>query len=163
MIDSNQCTSQFDTTTTVFCQPHANALVTNGTCLGQITEFTNISSPISNMNFSWDFGDGNSTTSTDSTNIIFHEYSSCSTFSVNLYVSDDGNFCTDDTTIFVTIHCPPTASFLADPVCSGDTLFLIDNSTPGDGSIISWNWSNNIFNTIDNETRHILFLTHVII
>ena len=55
-----------DTTlnTTIFCTPEAN-FTADPVCETETTQFENNSSPSSNMNWEWDFGDNTNITSSD--------------------------------------------------------------------------------------------------
>ena len=69
-------------------------------------------------------------------------YDNCNTFNVTLTVTDS-NGCTHDTTITVTVHCPPIVNFTSSIECQGDsTIFTPTTDTLVTGnSIVDWNWS----------------------
>ena len=55
------------------------------------------------MLFSWDFGDSSISNEQNPT----HEFQNCGDYDVQLIISDQNNFCSDDTTILVTQNCNP--------------------------------------------------------
>jgi PKD repeat protein len=91
--------------------------------------------------WSWDFGDGTTSTEQNPT----HQYSSADTYTVTLTVTDNGG-ATDSysTTISVELaNQPPTASFVYEPTSptTADIIHFTDQSTDPDGTISSWSWN----------------------
>ena len=92
--------------------------------------------------WSWDFGDGNTSTDTNAT----HLYENTGARTVTLTVED--NFGLTDTyteqiTVYVPLPSVPTAGFSATPM-SGDaplTVVFTDSSVEGDTTITSWSWN----------------------
>jgi PKD repeat protein len=101
-------------------------------------DFTNTSTDSDGTitGWSWDFGDGNTSTAQNPS----HTYTSAGTYDVSLTVIDDGG-ATDGTSQSVTVtapNAPPTADFTYSTTdLSAD---FADTSTDGDGTITGWSW-----------------------
>jgi PKD repeat protein len=91
------------------------------------------------ISWSWDFGDGSSSSLQNTS----HKYADDGVYTVTLNVTDDdGAFGTKSLSISVS-NVPPVANFSylpADPYTS-DTIQFTDTSVDSDGVIISWLWS----------------------
>jgi len=93
------------------------------------------------IDWSWDFGDNADTSYTEFTEELTHNYSNAGTYLVNLIVKNNHEL--SDTT-FQSISVEeytqsgPSASFNSSRACL--TVSYNDNSTAGDGDIISWSW-----------------------
>lgn len=64
----------------------------------------------------------------------------------------DSNLCEISSTITVEAFPMPTASFVADTVCLGETTTFIDNSTISKGAITQWGWNTPGSPTTQNTT-----------
>lgn len=86
--------------------------------------------------WSWDFGDGGTSTQRSPS----HSYAGGGSYSVRLTVTDDGGVSdTKEQTVTVTRpNTPPTAAF--DPTCTDLTCTFTDQSFDPDGHIVSWVW-----------------------
>ena len=119
---------------TVYNNP-LSSFSTSSVCLGDSSRFTNLSSssldPI--ISYTWNYGDGNSATTTAP-----HLYSSSGSYNVILTVVTA--HCSDDTTIVTSVSPGPITNF-STPITSGcgsvNASFL--NSTTGT-PIYSWNF-----------------------
>jgi DNA/RNA endonuclease YhcR with UshA esterase domain len=116
-------------------------------------QFTNSSTNTSNYSFTWDFGDG--TTSTSNNASVFHQYLYNGLYTVSLIATESNTGCTDTTTlsdyIFCTggLSCTHTSSInqtSPQQACQGTPLWLTCNSDPSytyqwrrNGVIISGN------------------------
>ncbi|WP_417588866.1 PKD domain-containing protein [Owenweeksia hongkongensis] len=102
------------------------------------------------QNFTWDFGDGNTSTSQWGVN---HTYAQSGTYNVTLYMQaidsvTQAVFCLDTAfgTVTVTHKTPPScqASYYLDTLASGgNALFIYNNSTPGANDPnynVTYNW-----------------------
>jgi parallel beta-helix repeat protein len=87
-------------------------------------------------NFEWDFGDGNTTNTTEG--IITYFYTSAEDYTVNLTVTDDEG-ATNSTSKVITVY-PPTIIYVPDDYAK--IQWAVDNATAGD-TIFVWNGSYN--------------------
>jgi len=92
--------------------------------------------------YSWDFGDGTSSTGLTTT----HQFRTASTFSVTLTVTDPrGASATKANSIAVTAPTPPTAAFTISPTpapTNVDVFFNASGSKPASGrTITSYTWA----------------------
>ncbi len=119
---------------TVAIQP-TSSFATNNVCLGDTAIFSNLSNGNGSTinSFTWNFGDGNSS----STASPRHYYLGSGNYSVTLTVSNGQ--CTDDTTISVAVNVKPSAAFSAvsQTGCANQTVSFI-NSTGGSPN---YNWT----------------------
>ena len=102
-------------------------------CTGQDVFFTNTSTG-NGLTYSWDFGDGNTSTLFEPV----HQYANEGTFTVCLTVmSSDG---CDSTLCKTLVIANPVAAFTSNTQylpCVGDSIMYIDQSS----NAIAWNWS----------------------
>ncbi len=108
------------------------------TCFGNSTQFTDassVTSPDNLLSWDWDFGDGDTS---DTTNPI-HLYDSTDSYLVLLTVTTDLG-CSDTSSIWFTVHPNPQAGFDPLTVCSNTPVTLNDLSTISAGSVASWMW-----------------------
>lgn len=106
-------------------------------CLPALTvNFTNKTVGSGTLTYSWEFGNGNTSTLKDPQAI----YSSSGTFTVKLTVSGGGD--TKSASKTVTVFKSPVANFSADKVkaCVNTNIQFTDASTKGDANIIKWSW-----------------------
>jgi len=108
-------------------------------------------------NYTWDFGDGNITTTTDS--VINHTYPLHGNYMVKLLVTDVGGY--NDTSIkTITIRDYPTADFVLSPdppIKDEITAFDASSSDPRGGIINDYVWDfgdGTKLNTTDPITNH---------
>lgn len=119
----------------------------NMICQSTPVNFTNITSGSYN-NQSWGFGDGISSTDSNTT----HIYQDFGLFDVILTVWNDTFDCMISDTMTIVVNGNIIANFnSSDVLCETETLYLLDESLP---LPISWEWSynNNIFST-EKETE----------
>lgn len=138
VVDDNGCTNTAGLPVEVLESPTAQFSGTD-VCLGDVTEFTDASTPATSSSISswnWDFDDGNNGTGLDPTST----YGDVGTYNVNLTVTD-ANGCTDQITNQVTVFSLPSVSFTASTVCEGDQTVFTENVTSPSGSAITdFNW-----------------------
>lgn len=89
--------------------------------------------------WSWDFGDPATSSDVSSLRNPTYIYTIPGTYAVRLSVTDRLG-CTDDTIINIIVERKPTANFITDSACLGDSIRLTDVSTANSGTIVSWNW-----------------------
>ena len=102
--------------------------------------------------WSWDFGDGATSTEQNPT----YTYETPDTYTVTLVVTDDDGNESDPYTMDIEVtNVPPTAAFTYDPMVNITTATAItftDNSTAGDANITTYEWDFGDGNT-SNETN----------
>ncbi|MEO8148644.1 MAG: PKD domain-containing protein, partial [Bacteroidia bacterium] len=132
---------------TVQSPPSADFTVNND-CEGKALNLTNTSTPANLNSYSWNFGNG--TTSTLQSPVL--SFPNAGTYNVNLIVIDSLG-CTD-TVQYPVISFPlPVAAFTitGGGLCAGGLVSLIDNST---GIINNWSWTfgNGLSSTLQNPS-----------
>ncbi|MBI4648076.1 MAG: PKD domain-containing protein, partial [Bacteroidia bacterium] len=135
--DENNCTD--DTTIAVVLNNSPSAMFSsNQVCFGLPTSFIDASSgPSDIVAWSWNFGDGGSSSLQNPA----HIYNEQENFTASLVVTDE-NGCIDTVFQNVLIDSIPHVDFTFDPFCFGQETQFINNSYPtGGATIISWNWS----------------------
>jgi gliding motility-associated-like protein len=129
--------------------PHFKAIAV---CRGLVTTFTDSSYIASGSltGWSWDFGDGNGSTSQNPT----HTYGSAGTFNVKLIVTSALG-CKDSITMAVVVHPRPVVDYTPASVCFPTPTQFNDMSTIASGSLTAWSWSfgNGNFSTAQHPTH----------
>ncbi|MGB0429127.1 MAG: PKD domain-containing protein, partial [Bacteroidia bacterium] len=132
---NNNCVDSVTKTVNALPTPIANFTVPSP-CSGTKITFANASTvPSGTMNHVWNFGDGNSSSTTSPT----HTYSSTGTYQVKL-VSTSTSGCKDSITKTVNVYDIPTASFSVNGKCLSDSIAFGNTSTIGAGSM-TYSWS----------------------
>ncbi|MEM1566593.1 MAG: PKD domain-containing protein [Candidatus Bathyarchaeia archaeon] len=114
------------------------------------------------VSYTWDFGDGNVTTTTNPT--ITHKYAAFGDYLVTLAVKDNSGL-TDQETATIHVSQRPVAAFTfwpPDPLVHELVTFDASGSTPDGGVIISYAWDfgdGNITTTSSHIITH-AYLTH---
>ncbi len=118
----------------------------NNICLGDVAEFTDLSTGtgIDPGSYSWDFGDGGFSSEISPG----HAYNTPGDFNVSLSVSNANCTLTDVQTI--TIHAIPNADFINDQACVGPVLFT-DATTVQSANITAWQWDFGNGSTSDEQ------------
>jgi len=133
-VSNGLCTATDEVTISPLSGPSAafnvNALCTT---LAGFTDQTTISTG-NITGWSWDFGDGNSSSQQNPS----HQYGATGTYTVCLVVSSDVG-CTDTICQDVTVSNPPVAGFNANNVCEGNVIAINNTSAPA-GSFGSYDW-----------------------
>ena len=142
-LDSTDC--MHDTTFIVHVREKPIAIFTADTaCWGDATNFIDLSfqgDTLLETVRSWYFDSDTliDATSLNPTNI----FDSCGLNFYNITMSvTDLYSCSDDTTISISISCPPTASFVMDTVCLGYPTRDSNTSIPGTFQITNYQWYN---------------------
>jgi gliding motility-associated-like protein len=107
----------------------------NASCVGEVIQLedASVTSTGNISNYSWNFGDGSTTTG----NPVSHTYSSAGNFDVELTITAEG--CTETTIIPVTIDPVPVVNLGPDlDICSGESVQLNSPNSLGSGT---YSWS----------------------
>lgn len=107
-------------------------------CFGVANEFTDatVISSGNIVSWSWDFGDGNTT----STQTPTHQYNATGTFATEL-IATSANGCFNSFQVDVDVYDLPQPDFTFPSTCVNDPTDLADNSIDGDWPINSWTWN----------------------
>lgn len=136
--DINNCTN--DTTIKVDVRKLPDANYNFGqTCIGAPVYFTPTNNGTTVNSWLWNFGNNNDTSTLKNSSYI---YNSNGNYSVNLKVSDIFG-CKNDTTQIIYVSPFPTADFLFDTVCYGDTTQFTDISNTSGIPLSTWQWQFN--------------------
>ncbi len=116
----------------------------NGTCGTTVYDFSNNTALLSNTadyDILWDFGDGNTSTSFD-TSFDFGDYGD---YDVSLSVSSSTLQCVDDSTYTIQVNVPAPFNFesnltLPDTICANESFQIYTNNTEGTPDTYSWNF-----------------------
>lgn len=122
-------------------------------CVGSPTTFTDQSTGVP-LNWTWDFGDGNTSTNGP---IESHVYAQAGSYLVQMVV-DGGAGCTDQAFHAVIVSDAVAADFIAvDSACLNSTVSFTDNSTITIGNISAWSWDFGDGSPVDNNqnTNHV--------
>lgn len=131
--DSRGCSDLDSAKFTIYPTPTAGFTVNaNDSCGPFEVDFINISSPnqaglvITSMTFNWNFGNGNTSTLQDPTEIFVNSGTSDTTYYVTLIATNSFG-CSDTLSDSITVHPDPIALFTGNPQ-SGCAPFTIDTS-----------------------------------
>ncbi|MCB0402773.1 MAG: PKD domain-containing protein [Flavobacteriales bacterium] len=127
---ANGCVDSITQTVTVHPNPVAGILPSKDTaCVNENIIFSNNS--IGAVTYSWDFGDGNTSTAITPT----HAYGAAGTYTVQLIATS--NFgCPDTTSILIVIDSIPTSNFGFSIECVGNPTVFTDSSF----NALTWAW-----------------------
>lgn len=126
--------------------PQANFSSTSPDALGEATSFSN-SSTGGSLAYSWEFGDGNSSTEAQPT----HTYAAVGTYTVTLTVSN--TLGVDTTTGVVEILLAPEASFTTSSPTELGTSTTFTNSSTGDNLSYLWDFGDGETSTDTTPTH----------
>ncbi len=85
--------------------------------------------------WSWDFGDGTTSTEQNPT----HTYNSAGTYTVSLTVTGPGGSDTETKVDYITVSEPPVADFVGSPT-SGNAPLTVNFTDQSTGNPTSWSW-----------------------
>jgi parallel beta-helix repeat protein len=109
------------------------------------------------VHFTWDFGDGNTTTLKEG--MATHDYATFGNYTVTLTVTDNDAL-TDFSTAYVAVYSTPTAKFTfypESPIAGQTVTFNASISTPNGGTIVCYSWdfeSDGIIDANDMIVNH---------
>ncbi len=116
--------------------PEAN--FTNGPACSGVNTIFNDASAINGgtiTTWSWNFGDGNTSTLQNPVT----SYTNTGVYTVTLLVTSNSG-CPDTSVKSINVNVAPVSSFTYSTNCSTSSAIFIDNSSISSGSIISWLW-----------------------
>lgn len=152
VVTNNGCTATATQQVTVYPNPVASFTAPD-VCFGTVSTFTNTSTVLSGniTNYSWDFGDGNTSTQQNPTN----NYAVAGTYNVSLTVITN-NQCSATITQNVNANAIPVAGFNFNNVCQNTSAVFSDASTVSAGVINSWQWNfgNGQTSTLQNPVHN---------
>ncbi|MBI1838462.1 MAG: PKD domain-containing protein [Flavobacteriia bacterium] len=154
--DQNNIADPEVKTNYITVNPKPNAIFTmqtNGCTLPVNVNFTNQSTTGTNIIYNWNFGNGNTSTLQNPTNI---SYSSANTYAVTLIVTNTQTGCSNTTTNNITISNFSTDFDLPDSICIGSSVNLTDLSTTG---VNLWSWNNGNGQTSTNQNPTFIYNT----
>lgn len=110
----------------------------DSTCLGNVTQFNNVSLPNASgiISWNWSFGDGSYSTVQNP----IHTYNNWGVYDVTLAIINTNN-CQHDTTIQVFVAPRPTAAFSYNGSCAETNTQFTDLSSSSSSSVTAWLWS----------------------
>jgi gliding motility-associated-like protein len=151
---SNGCTHTTQKDVTIYAKP-VSKFTYEKVCANERTEFTDKSltdpaTPI--VSWSWDFGDGKTSTTRNPK----HDYAPVGpgTYTVSLTVVTNVG-CEHTLQKVITINPVPSVNFFSTAVCFGETTEFTDQSAISTGGLWSWSWDfgDNVGNsTVPNPT-----------
>jgi len=129
------CIDTFNLAVNVFEVPQANFSFMDvcGDVPGVFTDLSTITTEA--ITWSWDFGDGNTSTLQSPSN----QYLAEGVYDVELIVQSISG-CYDTITQQMTIYPGATAAFAVTDDCLYNNIIMTDASTVGSGSITGWDW-----------------------
>jgi PKD repeat protein len=133
---NNSCKDTIAKSVTVYPKPDADFSF-NSACLDDGINFKNLSSISSGSitSYSWNFGDGQNSTSQHP----YHYYATEGTYNVTLIVTSN-NSCKDTISKSVTVYPKPNADFSFSNACLDDGINFKNLSSISSGSLIAYNW-----------------------
>ncbi len=133
---SNGCTAAYSSIVSVAPNPTAN-FSTADICQGGLANFSNLSAvSVGNItNYSWNFGDGNSSNDANPS----HMYVNSGSMNVSLIVTTAGG-CTNMHQAVIQVNPNPISSATAPSVCEGSTTRFTNASSISSGMISSYQW-----------------------
>jgi gliding motility-associated-like protein len=148
--DSTYCNSPADTVKTIRLSPEVRASFStppNG-CVPYNAVFVNNS--LGGLNFSWDFGDGTSSTNDNPT----HLYTQTGTYRVRL-TAYDSTSCNrvDDTTFTITVSPIPSASFSFSPTEPKENTFTNFTNQSTGATHYLWHFGDGDTSTLENPSH----------
>jgi len=110
----------------------------NAVCLNDSTKFADASTTLGGgtiTNWSWNFGDGGTSTIQNPA----HLYLTAGSYNVTLTVTNSFG-CDSTMKLKVSVEAPPLPAFINTKACIGSTTQFTDKSTPT-GTITNWSWN----------------------
>jgi PKD repeat protein len=141
--NGNNCSSVVSKTIQVNALPSVS-FTGNNVCQGTATTFTN--STTGATSYSWDFGDGSSSTLATPT----RTYGTAGTYTVRLTATSGSN-CSSVGTRTVQVYANPIAGFNASSVCAGTSLQFVNTSSGA--ATYAWDFGDATTSTSANPSK----------
>lgn len=114
-------------------------------CAGDTAFFRGRDRRNQDLYFAWDFGDGQTDTTTNADDFTENIYAVGGDYTVSMYYFQPSTGCIDTLTQTVSIESAPEVGFLTDAdslaaICAGEIIQFSDTSVVTSGSITSINW-----------------------
>ncbi len=141
------CISTKEKMVEIYPVPQVNFAVED-VCNGDSIQLLNYSTITGgNMDYTWSFGDGNTTTETEPN----HLYSQAGKYNIQLIAESNGN-CADTLIKTVTVHENPESNFSVNIVCLNNVSQFTNQSSSNDGTVKSWDWDfgNGVTSSLEN-------------
>ncbi|MFN0188029.1 MAG: PKD domain-containing protein [Bacteroidia bacterium] len=128
-------------------------LVPSTSCLGLPNQFnyTNTGIPVTNSGYSWNFGDSTASSQPQPS----HQYITSGPKTVTFTLTNLDNGCSTTDSIIANVIATPTASFISDSSCIGDSLHLLNTSSTPSDPITQWIWTSNFGSLAATQNQHL--------
>jgi PKD repeat protein len=144
------CKDSITQVVSILAKPTPDFTISGGTgCSSNLTiQLINLSSG-SSPSYSWDFGDGTTSTSTNPSKT----YAAVGTYTIKLVVTN-GNGCKDSISTNFTVSTKPVVNFTINNSnqCENSNLFTFTNTTTG-ASTYNWSFGDGFASTAANPTK----------
>ncbi len=148
--NASGCKDSITQVVSVLAKPTADFTISGGTgCSSNLTvQLINLSSG-STPSYSWDFGDGTTSTSTNPSKT----YANVGTYTIKLVVTN-GNGCKDSISVNFTLSAKPIVNFTINNSnqCENTNLFTFTNTTTG-ATTYNWSFGDGFTSTATNPTK----------
>ena len=117
----------------------------NSLCAGDTALFRGRDRRNQDLNFSWDFGDGQTDTTTNASDFTENIYAVGGDYAVSMYYFQPSTGCVDTVTTNVTVEAAPQVGFATNvdslsAICAGQIIQFTDTSRVTSGSITGITW-----------------------
>ena len=126
--NGNGCASDHFTFTSVSSSPEINQFNTTTNCFGDSTVFTTNATFNAGATFTWDFGDGNFSNSTNLEVKHLYEDNGAS-YDATLIIKNNNSVCSDTAIVPVEVLQEPLGDFEVSGGCFGEPIEIVNNST----------------------------------
>lgn len=162
--DSNNCSKTDSIDVTIVGVAPISDFSFNETCLGNATQFTDLSTPTDTStitNWQWDFGDPSSNVSDTSTiQNPQHYYATAGTYTVRLIAKTNAG-CESAINKLITIHPKPIVNFTEANLCSNCNVQFTATVTIFGDPITNWNWNFGDASSGSNNTSSLQNPSHI--
>ncbi|MEM9894723.1 MAG: PKD domain-containing protein [Bacteroidota bacterium] len=117
----------------------------NNLCAGDTAFFRGRDRRGQDLFFSWDFGDGQTDTTTNANDFTANVYAAGGDYNVNMYYFQPSTGCVDTLSTSITVESPPQVGFQSNvdslnAICAGTLIEFSDTSNISSGSITEILW-----------------------